>query len=83
MQRSIAAASLSLTLAASEVAAATKEAQQPDPEMLKMMEFLREMEMIKQIDILKDMQQVESVGDPQKVNAPSKTAPVKRKEATK
>jgi hypothetical protein len=41
------------------------------------------MEMIKQIDILKDMQQVESVGDPQKVNAPSKTAPVKRKEATR
>ena len=80
MRSAIGASLLSFALFGGEVAAATREARQPDPEMLKMLEFLRDMEMIKQIDMLKDMQQVESVGDPVKVAAPTKSAPVKRKE---
>ena len=35
--------------------AATDDKQQPDREMLRMMDFLREMEMLKQMEILRDM----------------------------
>ena len=78
-----AAALLVVALSVSAAVAATKDSQQPDPEMLKMMEFLREMEMIKRMEMLQDMQQVESVGDPVEVSAPPKSAPAKKKETVK
>jgi len=62
--------------------AATKDAEPPDREMLKMMEFLREMEMVKQIDMLQDMQRLEN-NDPVKNSAPQKSAPGKKKEMPK
>lgn len=83
MRVSAAAALLVVALSVSAAAAATKDSLQPDPEMLKMMEFLREMEMIKQMEMLRDMQRVESLGDPIQVTAPQKPAPAKKKETVK
>jgi hypothetical protein len=83
MRRSIGAALLFVALAASTVSPASKEVQQPDPEMLKMLEFLREMEMVKQMELLREMHQLESAGDAAKVSAPQKSSPVKKKETVK
>ena len=65
--------------------AATKDWREAaDPEMLKMMEFLREMEVIKQIDMLQDMHRVWKVADPsQHEPAPQKAEPAKKKETAK
>ena len=41
--------------------AANKDNQQPDREMLRMMEFLGQMEMIKQMEIIQDMRDVEGL----------------------
>jgi hypothetical protein len=74
---------LLLLLAAVTTRAATKD-QQPDREMLRMMDFLREMEMIKQMEILRDMYAVEGLADDQVRNTnPSKSPPVRKKEAVK
>ncbi len=85
MRRSIGAAVLLLFVAleAPTVSPASKDVQQPDPEMLKMLEFLREMEMVKQMEMLREMHQVESAGDGVKVSAPPKSGPVKKKETVK
>jgi hypothetical protein len=80
MRRPIGAALLFVALEASTVLPASRDILQPDPEMLKMLEFLREMEMIKQMELLREMHQVESSGDAAKVSAPQKAAPVKKKE---
>jgi hypothetical protein len=61
--------------------AATKD--EPDREMLKMMELLREMEMIKQMEMLRDMHVVESGGDPAKNSMPQKPPPPRKKEILK
>jgi hypothetical protein len=74
---------LLVLLAAVTAQAATKD-QQPDREMLRMMDFLREMEMIKQMEILRDMHAVEGLADDQVRNLnPSKPPPARRKEAVK
>jgi len=83
MRRSIGAALLFVALEAPAVSPASKDVQQPDPEMLKMLEFLREMEMVKQMEMFREMHQVESAGDAVKVSAPQKSAPVKKKETVK
>jgi hypothetical protein len=84
MRKSVGAALLLFTLRVSTaLAASSKDIQQPDPEMLKMMEFLREMEMVKRMELLREMHQVESSGDAAKVSAPQKSAPVKKKETVK
>ena len=63
--------------------AATKD-QQPDREMLRMMDFLREMEMIKQMEILREIHAVEGLADEQVRNTnPSKPPPARKKEAVK
>lgn len=75
---------LVLALSMSSVSfAATKDAEPPDREMLKMMEFLREMEMIKQIDMLQDMHNFENSADRAKNPASQKAAPGKSKEIVK
>ena len=63
--------SLALVLAAASAAAATKDQQLPDKEMLRMMEFLKEMEMIKQMDMLRELHHVDGVGDQVKNNRPA------------
>ena len=77
-------AGLSLLLAcmAETALPATKDAQPPDREMLKMIEFLREMEMIKQMEMLQDMHHLENASEP-KTGAPQKTPPAKKKETVK
>ena len=62
--------------------AASKENDNPDKEMLRMMELLKDMEMIKQIDMIQDLQKV----DPSAANggaAPSKSAPATKHEASR
>lgn len=60
-------------------AAATKESQTPDQEMLKMMEFLRQMEMIKQMDMLREMDRLENGA----AAVPQKVSPTKKPETPK
>lgn len=62
--------------------AATKDADPPDREMLKMMEFLRDMEMLKQLDMLQEMKQLEN-NDPTKTAAPQKSPLARKKETPK
>jgi len=62
---------------------ATKEAELPDKEMLKMMDFLREMEMIKQMEMIRELDQAEAVGERAKNGTPAKSAPARKKEAPK
>ena len=71
-----------LVIAATMALTATKDDQKPDPEMLRMMEFLREMEVIKQVDLLQDMHRVEAASDQTRA-APRKSEPVKQKETVK
>lgn len=62
--------------------AAEKPGDKPDPEMLRMMEFLRDWEMLKNMEMLREMQQV---GAETKSSAPNtaNAAPTKRKESAK
>ena len=75
---------LLLVLFAAVIARAATKDQQPDREMLRMMDFLREMEMIKQMEILRDMHAVEGLAADQVRNIkPSKPSPAHKKEAVK
>ena len=58
-----------LVLAAAPAAlAATKAAEPPDKEMLRMLEFLRDMEMIKQMEMLKELQDIDAAGSAKSAN---------------
>jgi hypothetical protein len=74
---------LALLLAAPLGFAATKDADRPDREMLRMMEFLREMEMLREMELMRDMQEVEHVGDKLPNGTAPKSSPGKKKEAVK
>jgi hypothetical protein len=74
---------LVLLLAAPPCFAATKDADRPDREMLRIMEFLREIEMLKQMELMRDMQEVEHAGDKPPNGTAQKSLPGKKKEATK
>jgi len=65
------------------VCSATRDAELPDKEMLKMMDFLREMEMLKQMEMMRELDQAESFGEPAKSAAPAKSAPARKKESSK
>ena len=70
---------LALVLAAAPpAAAATKDQEIPDREMLRMMELLKEMEMIKQIEMMQDLHHVGPAGDPVKNAKPAKSLPGKK-----
>jgi hypothetical protein len=75
--------SLALVLAAGRAAAATKDQEIPDKEMLRMMEFLREMEMIKQMDMLRELHQVDGVSDQVKNSANQRPVPAPKKGTVK
>jgi hypothetical protein len=70
-----------LLIATSAAVGATKQAELPDKEMLKMMEFLREMEMIKQLEMMRELDRADSLGEQakngslQKPSATKKEAP--------
>lgn len=62
--------------------AAEKAGDKPDPEMLRMMEFLRDWEMFKNMEVLKEMQQVRNDAKSSAPNAPN-SPPAKQKESAK
>ena len=63
--------------------AATKNAERPDKEMLRMMDFLREMEMIKQAEMMQELSQMEQAGDQMSDTRARKPLPPKKKETAK
>ena len=63
--------------------AATKQAEQPDKEMLRMMDFLKDWEVINNMEMMKDMQQVApEANQPPRTGAREPT-PTRKKEAAK
>jgi hypothetical protein len=62
---------------ASSALGATKNAELPDKEMLRMMEFLKEMEMLKQLDMLKELQDLDA-GDSAKTSNPKPASSQKK-----
>lgn len=73
---------LFIVLASTPVLAATKDAEQPDKEMLRMMDFLRDMEILKQMQMMQDMEGLERFGE-QVNTAPQKTVPARKKGAAR
>jgi len=70
---------LALVLAvAPAIAAATKDQEIPDREMLRMMELLKEMEMIKQLEMMRELHHVDPVGDQVKNAKPAKPLAAKK-----
>jgi hypothetical protein len=63
--------------------AATKPAEQPDKEMLRMMDFLKDWDVINNMEMMKDLQQVApEAGQPPRAGV-RETTPARKKEATK
>lgn len=63
--------------------AATKQSEQPDKEMLRMMDFLKDWEVINNMEMMKDMQQVApETNQPPRADAREPT-PMRKKEAAK
>jgi len=76
--------SLALFLAVAQPAlGAGRDADVPDKEMLKMMEFLRDMEMIKQMEMMRELDRAELAGDAAKSSTPTRSATARKKEAPK
>jgi hypothetical protein len=72
-----------LLIAVPGLCAATREAELPDREMLKMMEFLREMEMVKHMEMMRQLDRVESLGETGKTTVAQKPAAAKKRETLK
>jgi hypothetical protein len=72
-----------LLIAVPGLIAATREAELPDKEMLKMMEFLREMEMVKHTEMMRDLDRAESLDETGKSRVAQKPAAAKKKETSK
>lgn len=63
--------------------AASKPAEQPDKEMLRMMDFLKDWELINHMEMMKDLQQLPpEAGQPPRAGA-REPAPAKKREAAK
>lgn len=71
-----------LTLVAAPGGSAEKAGDKPDPELLRMMEFLKDWEMFKHMEMLKEMQQVRAEGKNDGANPRNSAAP-KLKESVK
>lgn len=61
----------------------TKNAERPDKEMLRMMDFLREMEMIKQAEMIQELTQIEQIENQASDTRARKAVPGKKKETAK
>ena len=71
---------LLLVLTSTPISAANKDPEQPDKEMLRMMDFLRDMEMLKQMEMMPDVQHLERPAD--RINpAPQRGSPPPKKVA--
>ena len=73
----------SLLLAPTATLAASKEIEQPDREMLRMMDFLKDLEVIKNMEMMKDIRQLEQVSEPARRGNGQAPLPAKRKEGAK
>lgn len=62
---------------------ATKDNQQPDREMLRMMELLRQMELIERMELMQEMDNLEGLKNPAKTTRATKPSPMHKKEAVK
>ena len=72
----------SLALTPPAVSAASKEVEQPDREMLRMLDFLKDMEVVKNMEMMKDIRQLEQMRDqasrdPGRPSTRTKKEPVK------
>ena len=83
MRSAAGAALLSVVFSAGAMAAAPKNSEQPDKEMLRMMDLLKNMDMIKQIDLMQDMQNVDPAGEASAGSGAQKSQVVKKGEAAK
>ena len=72
-----------LLIAVPGLFAATREAELPDREMLKMLEFLREMEMVKHMEMMRQLDRAESLGETGKTRVAQKPPAAKMKETSK
>jgi hypothetical protein len=63
--------------------AATKQVEQPDKEMLRMMDFLKDWEVINNMEMMKDMQQVAPETNPPPRAGAREPTPMRKKEAAK
>jgi hypothetical protein len=74
----------SLVLIPTVTLAASKEPEQPDKEMLRMIDFLKDLEVIRDMEMMKDMQRLEQMRD-QAARDPgqSSSPPAKKKDSTK
>ncbi len=73
----------SLVLTPPAVSAASKEVEQPDREMLKMLDFLKDMEVIKDMEMMKDIGQVERMRDQVSRDPGRPSTPTTKKGPTK
>ncbi len=73
----------SLVLTPPAVSAASKEVEQPDKEMLRMLDFLKDMEVIKNMEMMKDLRQLERMRDQASRDPGRPATPTTKKEQTK
>jgi hypothetical protein len=73
----------SLVLTPPTVSAASKEAAQPDREMLRMLDFLRDMEVIRNMEMMKDIRQLEQMRDQVSRDPGRPPTPTPKKEQAK
>ena len=74
---------LVFVFAAGNTHAATTHADQPDKQMLQMMDLLKEMEMIRQIDLIRDIPKIDPAARKGIAAGAGKSAPAKPTEAAK
>jgi hypothetical protein len=63
--------------------AATKQVEQPDKEMLRMMDFLKDWDVINNMEMMKDLQQVAPEADQPPRGGAREPGPARKKEAAK
>ena len=63
--------------------AATKQVEQPDKEMLRMMDFLKDWDVINNMEMMKDLQQIAPDASPPSRADTRELAPARKKEAIK
>jgi hypothetical protein len=73
----------SLVLTPPAVSAVSKEVEQPDKEMLRMLDFLKDMEVIKNMEMMKDIRQLERMRDQASRDPGRPSTPTNKKELAK
>jgi hypothetical protein len=73
----------SLVLTPPAVSAVSKEVEQPDKDMLRMLDFLKDMEVIKNMEMMKDIRQLERMRDQASRDPGRPSTPTTKKEPAK